>query len=283
MRSTPSSTPAHGSRRVAPKLILGGLATVLLTTGCSGRTVYENAFSLGFPHPITEQGQRVYDLWLGSAAAATVVGVLVWGLIFVAIVRFRKSSDELPRQIRYNLPIEVLYTVVPFVIMGVLFFYTARDETYLDKLSAHPDVTVNVVGFKWNWQFGYANEKVQVTGATNKPAELVLPTDRSIRFVETSPDVIHSFWVPAFLFKRDVVPGRANQFEIKIHTTGTFTGHCAELCGEKHSQMNFVVRVVSGPEFDAYISKLQADPAFALNQTPMSDGTASVPASGSAK
>ena len=268
---------SHGTHRVAPKLVLGGLATALLTTGCDTRTAYEKAFSFGFPQPITEQGQRVYDLWLGSAASATVIGLAVWALIFIAVVKFRKKSDELPRQVRYNLPIEILYTVVPFVIIGVLFFYTARDENYLDKLSAKPDVTVNVVGFKWNWQFGYPADKVQVTGAVGKPAVLVLPTDRTVRFVETSPDVIHSFWVPAFLFKRDVVPGRANQFEVTIHTTGTFTGHCAELCGEKHSQMNFVVRVVTGPEYDAYIRGLQADPAYAMNQTPVSNGTATVP------
>jgi len=246
--------------RAPVRLAVAAVSAGLLTTGCTARGVYESSLSLGFPHPITDQGKRMYDVWLGSVAAAAVVGLVVWGLIFFAVVRYRKTSEDLPRQVRYNLPIEVLYTAVPFVIIAVLFFYTARDETYVDKLSKNPDVTIGVVGFRWNWQFNYVADKVQVTGQLDRPVELVLPVDRSIRFVETSPDVIHSFWVPKFLFKRDVVPGRENSFEVTIRTPGTYIGRCAEFCGEKHSRMNFQLRVVSGPEYDAYIAKLKSDP-----------------------
>ena len=115
---------------------------------------------------------------------------------------------------------------------------------------SNADVNIDIVGFQWNWTFNYVDEGVGVTGQTTQPAVMVLPTDRTIRFTETSPDVIHAWWVPEFLFKRDVIPGRENTFEITIKKEGEYIGQCAEFCGEKHSAMNFLVRVVS-PEEDA--------------------------------
>lgn len=266
-RRSRASRPRAGA--IARVLRLTGLAVVVavLTSGCKLST-------FGLPHPITPQGERVASIWTGSWIAAFAVGAGVWGLIFVAVVRFRKRSDELPSQVRYNLPVEVLYTVVPFIIVAALFYFTARDESYLDRTTAHPAVKIGVIGFRWNWQFRYidANDpnKVvgQVTGRPGEPAQLVLPTDRSIRFIETSPDVIHSFWVPEFLFKRDVVPGRTNQFEIsKITRTGTFVGRCAELCGTDHDRMNFQVKVVPPAEYDAMMQRLQSQAAAGPNST----------------
>ncbi|MCU1690917.1 MAG: cytochrome c oxidase, subunit, partial [Frankiales bacterium] len=167
------------------------VGAVVLAGGCDARGLYEDSFSLGWPDPVTDQGKRIFDLWLGTVAAAAVVGLFVYALIFYAVVRYRKRGEELPRQVRYNLPIEVLYTVVPFVIIAVLFYYTAISENYVNKLTKDPAVAIGVVGFQWNWQFNYEKEGLQVTGAPGEPAQLVLPTNRTIRFVETSPDVIH--------------------------------------------------------------------------------------------
>ncbi len=252
------------------RLSLAAVATVLLTSGCSGREAYENAFGIGWPKPKTEQASTMYETWLGSVAAAAVVGLGVFVLIAWTVIRDRKKSDDLPRQVRYNLPIEVLYTVVPFVIIAVLFFYTAVSENKVNALTRDPDVRIGVVGFQWNWQFNYLNEKVQTTGELPAGATLVVPVNERIRFTETSPDVIHSFWVPDWLFKRDVIPGRTNSFEIKPTQTGTYVGRCAELCGEKHDRMNFTVKVVERAEYDAYIARLQADP----NAKPNSLGAA---------
>lgn len=255
----------------AIRLSLVAVATVLLTSGCTGREAYENAFGIGWPKPKSEQADTMYEVWLGSVAAAAAVGLAMYILIAITIVRDRKKGDELPAQVRYNLPIEVLYTVVPFVIIAVLFFYTAKGENKVNKLDRNPDVSIGVVGFQWNWQFIYRDHDVQVTGAPAKGQEavLVLPVDKRIRFDETSPDVIHSFWIPDFLFKRDVIPGRVNAFEIKPTEKGTYTGRCAELCGEKHSRMNFTVRVVDQSEYDAYIAGLKAD---GLHSTDGTDG-----------
>jgi cytochrome c oxidase subunit 2 len=262
----PTPSPARaGSRRRTARLAAVLLPATLLAAGCDVRDTYESTFALGFPEPVTDEAQSIYDLWLGSAAAAAVVGIFVWLLIAFAGFRYRKKSDQLPRQVRYNLPIEVLYTVVPFVIIAVLFYYTTVSQNFVNELTDEdeggPDVTIGVVGFQWNWQFNYLDEGVGVTGLPSQQAVMYLPTDQRIRFVETSPDVIHSFWVPAFLFKRDVIPGRENTFEITLKKEGEYIGRCAEFCGEKHSAMNFVVRVVSPEEYEDYISDLQSDPA----------------------
>jgi cytochrome c oxidase subunit 2 len=258
---SPTPGPGRsGSRRAGARLALAAAATALLTSACDVRDAYETSLNLGLPTPITDQAERIQNLWLGSVAAALAVGVFVWGLIFYAVLRYRKNSDELPRQVRYNLPIEVLYTVVPFVIIAVLFFYTAVDENYVNDSKPNPDLQVDIVGFQWNWQFNYPDAGVQVTGSPRQPATMVLPVDQRIRFVETSPDVIHSWFVPEFLFKRDVIPGRANSFEVTIRKTGTFLGRCAEFCGEKHDRMNFYLKVVSQEEFADYMDKLKANP-----------------------
>ncbi|MDP9167124.1 MAG: cytochrome c oxidase subunit II [Actinomycetota bacterium] len=264
MPSTGRRSTSDPSWRRPMRLALAVVTGSVLLAGCDAHRAYQNTFNLGFPKPITDEGKVVLDLWDGSVAAAAVVGFFVWGLIFWAVVRYRKNSEDLPRQVRYNLPIEVLYTVVPFVIVVVLFYYTAVGENRVDRLTKNPDVTIAVVAFKWNWQFNYTNAGVQVTGSTAQPATLVLPVNKTIRFIETSPDVIHSFFVPAFLFKRDVIPGRANQFEVTVRQTGTYIGHCAEFCGEKHSQMNFHVSVVPDDQYAAYISRLQSDPTAAI-------------------
>ena len=267
----------RGRRRAASRLAPVLALTTLLITGCDVRETAEDALAFGFPEPTGEESDSIYDLWLGSMAAATVVGILVLALIFYSVIRYRKRSDDVPRQVRYNLPIEVLYTTVPIVIVMVLFYFTVVSQNEVNELSDDgADVNIGVIGFQWNWQFNYVNEGVQVTGETNRPAQLVLPTERTVRFTETSPDVIHSFWVPEFLFKRDVIPGHTNTFEVRLHKEGEFIGRCAEFCGEKHAFMNFSVRVVSPEEYDSYIAGLQADPnAAILTTVSTADGSSS--------
>ena len=223
---------------------------MLGATGCTADWIP----NWGFPNPITVQGQWVLVLWKATFLAAICIGGLVIGIVIWAVIFHRKKSEALPRQVRYNIPIEVLYTVLPIIVIAVLFYYTAVVEWREDKLSAHPDMVIGVVGFQWNWQFNYVNQGLQATGRPGEPAKLVLPTNRTIRFVETSPDVIHSFWVPAFLFKRDVIPGRDNQFEITITRTGNYIGRCAELCGVDHDRMDFFVQVLSPGDFSKWLA-----------------------------
>jgi cytochrome c oxidase subunit II len=234
-----------------------GTALVLLgTAGCSADTEWGR---LGYPVPVTEQGSTLLSFWQDSWIAAFAVGVLTWGLIIWAIVAYRKRAGEgAPLQTRYNMPLEILYTVAPAIMIAALFAITARDQADLTRLTNDTTNTVGVVGFKWNWGFNYLKDDAYETGTQNRPAELWLPVNERTRFKLTSPDVIHSFWVPQFLFKMDVVPGRQNEFELTPNQIGVFAGKCAELCGTYHSLMLFNVHVVSHEDYLAHIKALQA-------------------------
>jgi len=251
--STRSPRPSR-ARLVAATI---GAALVLAgTAGCSADT---QAGRLGYPAPVTEQGPILLSFWQDSWIAAFAVGVLTWGLIFWAIIAYRRRTNEgAPAQIRYNMPLEILYTVAPAIMIAALFVVTARDQAELTKLTPDVKNNVGVVGFKWNWGFNYLDGGAYETGTPAKPAELWLPVDERVRFKLTSPDVIHSFWVPQFLFKMDVVPGRENQFELTPNKVGTFAGKCAELCGTYHSDMLFNVHVVTRADYDAHIAALKA-------------------------
>jgi len=262
--------PAHGLRAG------GGLLVLLLAlTGCSTGQVER----FGWPAGVTPQAERMLHLWQAAVWAALVVGVIVWGLIFWCVIRYRKKSDEMPKQVRYNLPVELLYTVTPLLIVAVLFFYTAVDEDYVDKETKNPQVTVQVDAFRWNWKFSYPQARdaqgniISTVGSSQEIPVLVLPTNATILFKEHSEDVIHSFWVPEFLFKRDVIPGVNNSFELTITKTGAYVGRCAEFCGTYHSQMNFEVRAVSPADYQAFLQakesgKTTAQSLVAIGQPP---------------
>ncbi len=222
------------------------------------------------PHGVTDQSGRIITLWNGSWLAALGVGVIVWGLIIWCIVAYRRKKDDvgLPEQLRYNVPIEIFFTVVPLLMIAVLFFYTARDESVLLDTSTKPDVTVNVVGKQWSWDFNYVDAGTFESGTpaelTGRPGvsatlpALYLPVNKRVEFVLTARDVIHSFWVPQFLMKMDMVPGKVNRFQIRPTEIGEFQGKCAELCGTYHSQMLFRVLVVSQADYDKHMADLLA-------------------------
>ncbi|MFD9716896.1 cytochrome c oxidase subunit II [Streptomyces sp. NPDC059076] len=278
-------------RRKLPQVLTAGL--ILATaTGCT----YKDFPRLGMPTPVTEEAPIILSLWQGSWAAALVTGVLVWGLILWSVIFHRRTRTkvEVPPQTRYNMPIEALYTVVPLIIVSVLFYFTARDESKLLSLSDKPAHTINVVGYQWSWGFNYiedvdgskgdAKTEKNLEGIPDKyrdefPANaggvydagipgtrnpqtgnpgptLWLPKGEKVRFVLTSRDVIHSFWVVPFLFKQDVIPGHTNVFEVTPTREGTFLGKCAELCGVDHSRMLFNVKVVSPERYQEHLKEL---------------------------
>lgn len=253
-------------------LLVGSLAFLL--TGCSLRDV-ESKLRWGWPTGVTKQAEEMRVLWTWAGVAALTVGVIVWGLIFWCVIRYRKKNDELPRQTKYNLPVEIVYSVLPFFIIAGLFYRTVIVENNVNHLSKNPDVYIQLVGFKWNWQFNYledhgkkvtyenSDQPLSTIGTDDLIPVLVIPKGETVQFVEHSPDVIHSFWVPEFLFKRDVIPygpdhtNMDNKFEVVPTHTGDYVGRCAELCGTYHSQMNFEVRVVEPAVFTKYLDELR--------------------------
>ena len=242
---------------------LGAATLLTLLSGCSAEGIGKAFGNFGWPSEgISVQAHRMYDLWIAAVIAALVVGFFVWGLIFWCLIRYRKRGDDLPVQTRFNMPMEVLYTVTPVLIVAVLFYYTAIVQTNVDKLSKNPDQVVEVVAFKWNWQFNYrdgigpqAHTVASTLGSSDVIPLLVLPTGEKIRFEETSRDVIHSFWVPELLFKRDVFPGNTrNTFEVTLDREGRYVGRCAELCGTYHAFMMFELVVVSPQKFNQFLA-----------------------------
>lgn len=244
------------------------LPGVLLLSGCSQEA--KNGF-LGVPdRNTTNQTARIIDLWNGSWIAALAVGALVWGLMIwcMIVYRRRKDAQGLPAQVRYNIPLEILYIVIPIMMVGALFIHTAKAQAEIIDTSATPDLTINVVGKQWSWNFNYLDANVyeagvqgELTGEPGVEAELptlYLPVNKRVEFIITSQDVIHSFWIPATLFKIDAIPGVENKYQMIPEVTGTFKGKCSELCGEYHSEMLFNVAVVDQAEFDQHMADLKA-------------------------
>jgi cytochrome c oxidase subunit II len=319
------------SRRLRPLALaatLSGLAVTL--SGCS----WSQALGMGWPEGITPQAQLNRELWIGAVIASLVVGATVWGLIFwtVAFHRKKATDTELPRQFGYNMPLELVLTVTPFLIISVLFYFTVVVQEKMLHLAKDPEMVIDITAFQWNWKFGYQRinfkdgtltydgadparkramvskpegkdshgeelvgpvrglntadrtylnfDKVETLGTSSEIPVLVLPTGKQIQFVMASADVIHTWWVPEFLFKRDVMPNpeannSVNVFQVdEITKTGAFVGHCAEFCGTYHSMMNFEVRVVSPTDFKAYLQqringKTNAEALLAIGQPPL--------------
>jgi cytochrome c oxidase subunit 2 len=307
---------------------LGALAVSL--SGCS----WSEALGLGWPRGITPEADLNRQLWIGAVIASLVVGAIVWGLIFWSSAFHRKKATDtdLPRQFGYNMPLELVLTVTPFLIISVLFYFTVVVQEKMLHLRSDPEVVVDVTAFQWNWKFGYQKvnfkdgtlrydgadlarkramvskpegtdkhgeelvgpvrglntqdrtylnfDKVETLGTSTEVPVLVLPAGKRIEFQLASADVVHSFWVPEFLFKRDVMAdpkanNSVNTFQVKeITRTGAFVGRCAEMCGTYHSMMNFEVRVVAPNDFKAYLQqriagKTNAQALQAIDQSPV--------------
>ncbi len=238
------------------------LAAGLLTSGCS----LADLPRYGWPESVTPQGARMQHFWSAAFTASLVVGVLVWGLMFWCFTMYRKKKNSplYPKQTKENLPLEFVYTVVPFVLVSILFYFTVTTENYVQHKVSNPDVQVNVTAFKWNWDFGYEGTKapgggdVHTIGTSTEIPILVLPVNKTIQYTLASKDVVHSFWVPVFDFKRDVFPypeknQTDNVFQNTIDRTGAWVGRCAELCGTYHSAMNFEVRAVPLDIYNDYL------------------------------
>ena len=244
-------------------LMLAALGLLALA-GCSPDTVGELR-RLGLPDPASDRAPTILDLWIGTWIAAGIVGVAVWGAILWAVIRYRTKHNEMPPQNRYNLPMEILYTIAPFVVIGVLFYYTVLAQNRVVEEFAEPEVTIDVVAQKWSWTFNYkeadnpaVGSDVYEAGTINKTPTLYLPVGQPVRFNLTSPDVVHSFWVLPFYRKMDVIPGKVNTIDMTPTEEGMFRGKCTELCGTYHSAMLFNVAVVPEEEYHAYLKTLVA-------------------------
>jgi cytochrome c oxidase subunit 2 len=214
--------------------------------------------TFGERHPVTKQGVHTLKLWQGFFITALCVGGLVMGLILFAAVRFRRRSDVIPSQKADKLWLEVVYTITPVLIVIVLFTASVMTAHAVDDSGTRPDLTVNVVGFQWGWQFSYPGRHISITGSgVDHPPILVLPRGETARLVLRTRDVNHSFWVPDFLEKRDLIEGVDNAINVTPTQLGTFDGKCAEYCSLDHWRMTFILKVVTPQRFAAELAAAQ--------------------------
>ena len=240
---------------------------ILVLTGCSS---YE--FSRGFlpgEPGVTNHTDMIVNFWNGSWIVLWAVGLVAWGLMFYAVIvyRRRKGDNRMPEQMRYNNPIEALFTVVPLVMVIGFFAFTADTMEKIER-PVDSEMHIQVIGKQWSWDFNYKDNNVYETGIQSQfegelgseaaLPTLYLPVNTSVEIELSSRDVVHSFWVIDFLYKKDTFPGKTNYMYFTPQREGTYKGKCADLCGEYHSMMLFNVKVVSRAEFDAQMAALAA-------------------------
>lgn len=256
-----------------------GVVAAVILAGCT--TTELNGYLPGFVEgepAATNQTERVSSLWVNSWIVLLAVGVITWGLMAWAAIAYRRRKGQtgLPVQMRYNMPIEIFYTIVPLILVLGMFFFTARDQTEIETKWENPDVEITAIAKQWAWDFQYDGEKednsdaVWTMGIQAQPdAEgnidrstlptLVLPVDQKVTINLQSRDVIHSFWIIDFLYKKDMFIGRDNSWSFIPTRIGEYDGKCAELCGEYHSMMVFNVKVVSQADYEAYLESLKEE------------------------
>jgi cytochrome c oxidase subunit 2 len=246
--------PPPGAWRLAAAASTAAVAA----TGC-------DLPGFGAPDPKSTQGETVFSLWQGFFLAAMAVGALVWGLLIFVVLRYRRRDDEIPNQKPYNIPVEIAYTVTPILAVAVLFGFSVAAESDVTDLEPDPAAHIDVIGFQWSWQFVYVDEDITITGGPGEPPEMVVPVDEPVQLRLVSVDVAHSFWVPDFLSKRDLIPGVDNEISVTPTETGSYVGRCAEFCGLDHWAMNYTVRVVPRDEYDEWIDDQRAKPDTAAD------------------
>ncbi|WP_144873290.1 cytochrome c oxidase subunit II [Microbacterium sp. 1.5R] len=256
-----------------------GVATAVALAGCTATELngYLPGFVEGEP-AVTNQTERVSSLWVNSWIVLLAVGVITWALMAWAAIAYRrrKGQSGLPVQMRYNMPIEIFYTIVPLILVLGMFFFTARDQAAIETKWDDPDVEITAIAKQWAWDFQYDGEQednsdaVWTMGIQAQPdaagnidqdqlPTLVLPVDQKVTINLQSRDVIHSFWIIDFLYKKDMYIGKDNSWSFIPTRVGEYAGKCAELCGEYHSMMLFNVKVVEQDEYDAYLQSLEEE------------------------
>ena len=213
------------------------------------------ACRFGMPAPATREAGHTLWLWQAQIVAAAVVGGITAVLILWSALRYRRrAADQMPRQTAYHVPAEVVYTVIPVLLVGLIFAATYAVQRNVIHSTKPGALVVDVTGYDWDWSFHYAGTAVTVEPTATGDPVLTLPVGRPVTLRLTSPDVVHAFYVPRFLFKLDAIPGRTNEFTVTLDATGRFVGRCAEFCGVEHAHMTFAVDALPGDAFDRWLA-----------------------------
>ena len=288
-------------RRIRWAIVPVGIATAAVLAGCTPTEL--NGYLPGFVEDgpfATNHTEMVSGLWVNSWIVLLAVGVITWGLMGWAAIAYRRRKGQtgLPVQLRYNMPVEIFYTIVPLILVVGFFAFTARDQAILETQYEDPEVSIVAIGKQWAWDFQYDGDEednadavwtMGVQAQTDDNGDIVselptlyLPVDKTVKIKLQSRDVIHSFWIIDFLYKKDMYIGKDNYWSFTPTREGDYAGKCAELCGEYHSMMLFNVKVVSESEYEAYLESLREagqtgdinDEYDRLQNLPGTDGSA---------
>ncbi|QSX29963.1 cytochrome c oxidase subunit II [Shewanella cyperi] len=227
--------------------------------------------SLNMTQGVTEISGRVYHLHMTILYICCAIGVVVFGAMIYAMINHRKSKGAVAAQFHESTKVEIAWTVIPFIILISMAIPATKTLIAMEDPS-NADLTVQVTGSQWKWHYSYFDQDIAFYSILSTPMEqiegneakgenyllevdkpLVLPANRKIRFLMTSDDVIHSWWVPAFAVKKDANPGFINEAWTRIDKPGIYRGQCAELCGKQHGFMPIVVEVLPEAQFDDWL------------------------------
>jgi len=255
-------------------MMVAGLATALLATAASATD--PQRWQLNMTPGVTQTSQEVYDLHMIILYICIAIGVIVFGMMAIAMVRFRKSKGVVAEKWHHNDKLEVVLTVVPTLIL-VAMAWPATEVLIRMADTRQSEMTVKITGYQWKWRYEYVdtgvnfmsslarvsddarqlNSGVDVTTVPNYLLDvdrpLVLPTNTKIRFVITAEDVIHAWWVPNLGWKQDAVPGKINSAWTEVKEPGIYRGQCAELCGKDHGFMPIVVEFKPKAEYEQWL------------------------------
>jgi len=245
-------------------------------------------YRLNFQDPVTQVARDIYGLHMLIFWICVVIFVLVFGVMFYSIFAHRKSKNYQPSQFSHSTKVEIVWTVIPFLIL-VLMAWPATKVLIDMEDTTKSDLTIKITGYQWKWGYEYLDSDIQFYSTLSTPREqidqfdkesaqpqgenyllevdnhVIIPSGRKVRALITANDVIHAWWIPAFGTKKDAIPGYINElwFNVDEGKEGIYRGQCAELCGKDHAYMPIVVEVVTGEQFDNWVASggtsLEAD------------------------
>ncbi len=270
---------------------LAAAAMMLSAQAAWAQSADPKEWQLNMGKGVTHTSRMAWDAHMVALWVCTVIGVLVFGAMAYAIFKFRKSKGAVAAQFAHNTKAEIIWTVIPIIILIVMAWpATAKLIAMYDTRDS--EMTVKITGYQWMWKYEYMGEDVAFTSRLDRKSDevrqsgsvptmatdphylldvdnpLVLPVDTKVRFVITSDDVIHAWWVPALGWKQDAVPGFINERWTNIETEGVYRGQCAELCGKDHGFMPIVVKAVSKDEFKSWLASRKTAPAAPAEAAP---------------
>jgi len=261
------------------KRALGAISTAALAALWSAPAAA--AWTLNLRQGVTPLSREIYHLHMLIFWICVVIAVAVFSVMIYSIATFRKSKGAVSANFSHNTTAEVIWTVIPVMILVAMAVPAARTLVKIDDTSG-ADMTIKVTGYQWKWQYDYVDEGVSffstLSQASNEARQLdsgvnvyevenylldvdnplVVPVDKKVRVLVTGADVIHNWWVPDFGMKKDAIPGFINELWFRADKVGTYRGQCAELCGRDHGFMPIVVRVVEQAEYESWLASQKA-------------------------